>query len=103
MLDEKGNPKYNVELEKDKPMQVLFDILSQHESIPTVNETVSLPDNVHIDGEVINKRELKCGFWNSTTFDWSSDGCDTLFQDDKIVGNIHPKGILLYFKCWVIF
>ena len=95
-FDERGKPKYNVKLEKDKHVQILFDILSQHESIPPGNESSSTSENVHIDGHNIKKRDLMCGFWNHTEFQWSSDGCSTLFQDDKIVGNIHPKGILYF-------
>ena len=94
LFDERGHPKYNVKLEKDKPVQILFDVLSHHESSAetTNEENISLPNHVHVDGENINKQDLICSFWNSQTLTWSSEGCDTIFEHDKIVDNIHPKG-----------
>ena len=96
LFDEKGVPKYDVMLEIDKPVQVIFDILSEDLSAPDSHQTNSMHHNVPLSGGNIMKKDLVCAFWDSQNFKWSSDGCNTSFIDGIVMGDIHPKGILMF-------
>ena len=92
MFDESGYPKYNLELEKDKPVALTFDVTSDHKE-DLQNEDNHLPLNKE-EGQGNNARheDLVCAFWDSHSLNWSSKGCNTLVKDEKIVENLLSTG-----------
>ena len=92
MFDESGYPKYNLELEKDKPVALTFDVTSDHKE-DLQNEDNQLPLNKEEGQENEARNEgLVCAFWDSQSLNWSSKGCNTIVGDEKIVGNLLPRG-----------
>ena len=92
MFDESGYPKYNLELEKDKPVSITFDVTSDHKE-DLQNEDNHLPLN-KAEGQENKARneDLVCAFWDSHSLNWSSKGCNTLVKDEKIVENLLSTG-----------
>ena len=92
MFDESGYPKYNLELEKDKPVALTFDVTSDHKE-DLQNEDNQLPLNKEEGQENEARNEgLVCAFWDSQSLNWSSKGCNTIVGNAKIVGNLLPRG-----------
>ena len=92
MFDESGYPKYNLGLEKDKPVSITFDVTSDHKE-DLQNEDSHLPLNKEEGQENKARHEdLVCAFWDSHSLNWSSKGCNTIVGDAKIVGNLLPRG-----------
>ena len=92
MFDESGYPMYNLELEKDKPVAITFDVTSDHRE-DLQNEDSHLPLN-KAEGQENKARheDLVCAFWDSHSLNWSSKGCNATVGDEKIVGNLLPRG-----------
>ena len=93
MFDEKGNPKNNLEFQKNQSVEIVFDIVPGNEHNPESNQSSSSSNQTYQDEDHIYEEEIQCVFWNRETFDWSTDGCEAVYDDKKHIGNIHPKGI----------
>ena len=92
MFDEHGYPKYNLELEKDKPVAITFDVTSYHkEDLRNGDDGSTLYKDEGRETQA-HKEDLACAFWDSQSFNWSSKGCTTIVGDEKIVRNLLPKG-----------
>ena len=87
-----GLPKYNIKLEKYKPVRVMFDVVVPHINNSVGNGDYLWHDKVESDADGIHKQELLCVFWDSRISNWSSDGCITLFPDGFLQRDILPKG-----------
>ena len=93
MFDDKGNPKNHFEFQKNQSVEIVFDIVPGHEHNPESNQSLSSSNQTYQDEDHIYEEEIQCVFWNRKTFDWSTDGCEVVYDDIKHIDNIHPKGI----------
>lgn len=93
MFDEKGNPKNNLEFQKNQSVEIVFDIVPEHEHNPEFNQSLFSYNQTYQDDDYFCKEEFQCVFWNKKTFNWTTDGCEAVYEDKKHIGNIHPKGI----------
>ena len=92
MFDVSGYPKYNLELEKNKPVAITFDVTSYpKDELQNEDDASTLDKNEGRETQA-HKEDLVCAFWDSQSFNWSSKGCTTIVGDEKIVGNLLPRG-----------
>ena len=94
LFDEKGHPKNNLQFDRNQSVEIVFDIVPEHEHGKEFNESSSLLNQSNKDENDFNEDEFQCVYWDAKTFVWSTDGCKAIFEDKKHIGNIHPRGIV---------
>ena len=92
MFDGNGYPKYNLELEKDNPVAITFDVTSYHKGDLRNEDDASTLNKDEGRETQAHKEDLVCAFWDSQSLNWSSKGCTTIVGEEKIVGNLLPTG-----------
>ena len=94
LFDEKGHPKSNLKFDKNQSVEIVFDIVPEHEHTKKYNESFSLFNQSDEEEDNFNEEEFQCVFWDSQLFVWSSEGCEAIFDDKKHIGNVLPRGIV---------